>query len=476
MQRRTKIIATVGPATPDEAGLRSLLQAGADVVRVNFAHGTAEEHSERISSVRRVAAELGRSVGVLADLPGPKMRTGHLIDDAEVQLRAGETFTLSGDEGLGNEEQVSTTVEGLASMTSRGDEIYLADGAIVLRVFNVSGRDVITEIIRGGRLRSGKGMHLPRAEKHVEAFTEEDKVALGRAVDMQVDLIGLSFVRDAEDVRRAREALPKRSRHIGIVGKIETGSAVDNLDGIIAAADAVMVARGDLGIQLPLAEVPALQKRIIRSCNLAGKPVITATQMLESMTRQPLPTRAEAADVANAVFDGTHALMLSEETAIGLYPWDAVREMASIASAAERSIEENAPSPLPHHMGEDRVSWAVAHAACQAAEDLRVAAILCPTRSGSTALRVAAFRPQMQIVALSERQEVLGGLNLVWGVTPLAMDPAPERLTAEIDVERATKVAYSAGLLKQGDHVAVVAGTPGRRAGRTDYVRVIRVG
>jgi pyruvate kinase len=475
MQRRAKIIATVGPATADEETLKGLLQAGTDVVRVNFAHGTPEEHAERIQTVRRLAHELGRTVGVLADLPGPKMRTGSLDNDEEVQLRPGETFVLSGDDVAGNWERVSTTVNGLSTMTSRGDEVYLADGAIVLRVTSVAGNDVVTEIVRGGRLRSGKGMHLPRAERHVQAFTDEDRVALERAVAMKVDLIGLSFVRDGEDVRRARSALPKGSRHIGIVGKVETRSAVDNLDEIIEAADAVMVARGDLGIQMPLAEVPALQKRIIRACNLAGKPVITATQMLESMTRQPLPTRAEAADVANAVLDGTHALMLSEETAIGPFPLDAVREMASIATAAERSIEEHAPSPLPDHMGQDRVSWAVAHAACQAAEDLGVAAILCPTRSGSTALRVAAFRPQMQIIALSERQEVLGGLNLVWGVTPLAMDPAPEQLTAEIDVDRATTAAYSAGFLNQGDHVAIVAGTPGRRAGRTDYVRVVRV-
>jgi len=475
MQRRSKIIATIGPATADDQSLTKLLQAGADVVRVNFAHGTPEAHAERIGAARRIASELGRSVGVLADLPGPKMRTGPLANDEEVQLRPGERFVLTDETIEGNWERVSTTVYGLASMTSLGDPIYLADGAIVLAVVAVAGGDVVTEIVRGGRLRSGKGMHLPRSERHVEAFTAEDRISMDQAVAMEVDLIGLSFVRDAEDVRRARSALPKKSLHIGLVGKIETRAAVDNLDEIIEAADAVMVARGDLGIQLPLAEVPALQKRIIKACNLAGKPVITATQMLESMTRQPMPTRAEAADVANAVLDGTHALMLSEETAIGPYPFDAVREMASIATAAESSMEENAPSPLPHHMGQDRVSWAVAHAACQAAEDLGVAAILCPTRSGSTALRVAAFRPQMQIIALSERREVLGGLNLVWGVTPLAMNPAPAELTAEIDVDRATKAAYSAGLLKQGDHVAVVAGTPGRRAGRTDYVRVVRV-
>jgi pyruvate kinase len=318
-------------------------------------------------------------------------------------------------------------------------------------------------------------MHLPRGERHVQAFTEEDEIALEEALRLKVDLVGLSFVRDADDIRRARAALPKRGPKPLIMAKIETASAVQNLESIVTEADAVMVARGDLGIQMPLRAVPHLQKEIICACNLAGKPVVTATQMLESMTRSPLPTRAEVADVANAVLDNTDALMLSEETAVGRYPAETVRKMADIAEAADQAGKDDRNPPLQAHMGDDRVSWAVAHAAVQAAEHLGVAAILCPTRSGSTLFRVASFRPTMRIVALSERPEVLDPLSLVWGVTPLRVDPAPESFTAEQDVDRAVAAAKRAGLARSGEHVAVVAGTPGRRAGRTDYVRLVRV-
>ena len=473
--RRTKIVATLGPRSWGQKEARALLEAGADVVRINFAHATPEEHEAAIATAREQAEQLGRTVGVLADLPGPKMRTGPIERD-EVLLKPGDRFVLSHTEELGNWERVSTTVDDLASIVEIGEEIYLADGAIVLSVSSVAGGDVITEVLRGGRLRSRKGMHIPSAERAVQAFTKEDEIALGAAVRMKVDMVGLSFVRDADDILRARDALPRRGHRPSIVAKIETRSAVEHLDAIIQVADAVMVARGDLGIQMPMAEVPVLQKTIIKACNLAGRPVITATQMLESMTRQPLPTRAEAADVANAVLDGTHALMLSEETAVGEYPTETVAKMDEIARVAERSLPEIPVTPLAMHRDDDKVSWAVAHAAVQAAEDLGVAAILCPTRSGSTALRVAAYRPSMRIIALSERPEILAGLNVVWGVTPLAMEVAPEHLTSEIDVERATRAAYSAGLVNTGDHVAVVAGTPGRRAGRTDYVRLVRVG
>jgi pyruvate kinase len=475
--RRTKIVATVGPKTADPKSMRRLLQAGADVVRINFAHGTEREHKDAVATAREQAASLGRSLGVLVDTPGPKMRTGPVEGDLVV-LASGQTFSLTSGDVPGTRERVSTTVEDLGSVISVGDTIFLADGAIILRVKKISGGEVWTNVVRGGVLRSRKGMHLPGAERLVRAFTEEDEKALRVAVRLKVEWVGLSFVRDGDDIRRAKEALPKRGHRPMIVAKIETRSAVENLPEIIREADAVMVARGDLGIQLPLSEVPILQKRIIAACNRSGKPVITATQMLESMTRAPLPTRAEVADVANAVLDGTDALMLSEETAVGEFPAEAVTKMSEIAEEGERARAEQTDRrsrPLKTEIYGDPMSWATAHAAVQAATDLGVAAILCPTRSGSTPLRVAAFRPPMPIVALSEVAATRGALNLAWGVTSLELPPTPEGLTAEGDVERSWQVARKAGLIRRGDHVAIVAGTPGHRVGRTDYVRLVKV-
>jgi len=333
--RRTKIVATIGPATAAAGPLRQLLEAGVDVVRLNAAHADMETHSNNVRRVRDLAQVLGRSIGILVDLPGPKIRSG-VIANGEVELECGQEFVLSGsDDGAGDAHHVATTLPDLAQWMRKDDDVYLADGAIVLRVLASAGSDVRTEVVRGGTLRSRKGMHLPRAEAHVEPFTERDAQALEMAIAAKVDFLGLSFVRRAEDVERVRAMLPKRGMRPALVPKIETAAAIDNLAGIVKAADAVMVARGDLGIQMPARSVPLLQKEIIRFCNLAGKPVITATQMLESMTRAPLPTRAEVNDVANAVLDGTDALMLSEETAIGLFPHQTVRMMSEVAESAE---------------------------------------------------------------------------------------------------------------------------------------------
>lgn len=469
--RRTKIVATVGPSSRDAAALRAVLEAGADVVRLNFAHATPSVHRQTAETARRQARELGRPVGVLVDLPGPKMRTGPVAGD-EIPIEAGRPFVLTGVDVPGDEGRVSTTVGDLAAMVSAGDEIFLADGQIVLRVEKSDGDDVHTEVVRGGVLRSGKGIHLPQAERHLEAFTPADEAALDVALEMKADLVGLSFVRDADDVRRARAALPKRGVRPLLLAKIETRSAVDRLPEIAEAADVVMVARGDLGIQTPLRRVPLLQKEIIRAANELGTPVITATELLASMTHSPIPTRAEVTDVANALLDGSDAVMLSEETAIGDDPAHAVRTMAEIAEAAEAWPRDH-PRPTARGARADRVSWAVAHAAVEAAEDLDVTAILCPTRSGATARRVAGFRPRVPIVALSPRPEILGSLTIYWGVQAIAM---PEVHREDEEVEQACRAARDAGLVRDGDLVCVVAGAPGPRAGGTDFVRVVRVG
>jgi pyruvate kinase len=442
-------------------------------VRLNLAHGHADTHSRTAAQARKQAKALGRAIGVLVDLPGPKMRTGP-IAGGSVALRAGESFTLAAGDSEGNERRVGTSVEDLAHMVSSGDVVYLADGEIVLHVTSIEGDEVTTIVERGGVLRSRKGMHVPGAERAVEAFTAADRVALEVGLGLKADLVGLSFVRDADDVRRVRAALPRRGRKPGLVAKIETRAAVEHLDEIVAEADAVMVARGDLGIQMPLRTVPLLQKEIIGACNRAGRPVITATQMLESMVRAPRPTRAEVADVANAVIDGTHALMLSEETAVGDDPSRAVATMAEIAASAEQHpcVTEE---PSVRERDDDRVSWAVARAAVQAAEDTSVAAVLCPTRTGATPRRVAAFRPSMPIVGLSGEGVTLGALALVWGVIPLHVPAMKEARDAREEVERATAVARAEGIVRSGELVAVVAGSPGPRAGRTDYVRIARV-
>jgi pyruvate kinase len=470
--RRTKIVATVGPATDSRPAMHALLAAGADVVRLNAAHGDVPTHTERARQARSIATELGRVVGVLVDLPGPKMRSGPIAGD-EVELDAGAQFTLTAAAIDGDTTQVSTTLPELARWVDPGDEVYLADGAIVLKVERIDGDDVVCEVMRGGILRSRKGMHVPRAEAHVDPFTDADAIALKMAVSIKADFVGLSFVRRPEDIEFVRSQLPKRGHKPQLVAKIETAVALDHLPSIVGAADAVMVARGDLGIQVPARRVPLIQKEIIRFCNMSGKPVITATQMLESMTRAPLPTRAEVNDVANAVLDGTDALMLSEETAVGAYATDAVQTMSEVAEAAENwPRSRTTPEGAGATADDDRVAWAVAHAAVQAAEDLRVGAIVCPTQSGTTARRVAAFRPSVPIAGVASSQEVLGRMTLVWGVRPLHAAHAND---TDLHLDSAIKACRECGILQKGELVAFVSGSPGKRAGATDTVRVVRV-
>ena len=468
--RRAKIVATLGPASRSRPVLRDLVGAGVDVFRLNLAHPSPEAHAQAARIAREEAAAVDRVVAILADLPGPKIRTGP-VAGGEVALEAGATIDLTTEHVEGDARRVSTTLEALPEIVTRGDQVFLADGEIVLEVVAAEGAEVRTRVVRGGVLRSRKGMHLPQHEGRIESFTESDRRSLSDALDMRADLVGFSFVRDAEDLRRVRAELPGEDPPL-LVAKIETRSAVENLAAIVDEADAVMVARGDLGIQTELSELPLLQKRIIRACNCAGKPVITATQMLESMTRAPLPTRAEVADVANAVLDGTDALMLSEETAVGDRPVEVVRTMDGIIAAAEKSNGGHA-APLTENLPGDRVSWATAHAGVQAAIDLGAAAILCPTRSGSTALKVAAFRPPMPVVGISPFSHPRAMLALAWGVIPLgSAAELPEGAPGE-DVDVAVKAALAAGTTRPGDVVVVVAAGPAAPPGGTDLVRVV---
>jgi pyruvate kinase len=467
--RRTRIVATLGPASRDAETLPALLETGVDAVRLNAAHDVAATHAATAAAAREAAARLGRAVGVLVDLPGPKMRTGAVVDD-EVELEPGRRLVLGPVEGPGNAERMATTVADLAAIATPGEEIFLADGAIVLTVTDVDGDDVGTEVLRGGALRSRKGMFLPGAEHRVPSFTAADAAALELAIGIGADFVGLSFVRSAADIRDVRSRLPREGARPQLVAKIETRAALGDLMAIVDAADAIMVARGDLGIQVELARVALLQKEIVQVCNNAGKPVITATQLLESMTRAPLPTRAEVTDVANAVLDGTDALMLSEETAVGAYPLQTVRTMADVAVAAE-GWPRNRLTPAAAISGTDAVAWAVAHAAVAAAEDVGVAAILCPTRTGATPRRVSAFRPRVPVVAVAHDPAVRAGLALTWGV---GCCTAAERDLENDPIDAATTAARAAGFVEPGRLVAVVAGAPGTGLGATDTVRVLR--
>ncbi|MEA2506223.1 MAG: pyruvate kinase [Actinomycetota bacterium] len=471
--RRTKIVATLGPASYDAGVIDSLINTGADVLRLNFAHADARTQTKLAKLVREGASRNGRVVSLLADLPGPKMRTGP-VRDGEVRLESGQSFELREGHDVGGEIGVTTTVPRIASLLVAGDEVFLADGQIVLEVKEVQDEGVRTRVIRGGILRSGKGMHIPGAERKLHAFGARDEEALRQALEIGADLIGLSFVRDADDVAHAKErvAVTKPSPP-AIVAKIETRSAVDNLDEIIQLADAVMIARGDLGIQLPFREIPLLQKNIIAACNQLGKPVITATQMLESMTRSPLPTRAEVNDVANAVIDGTDAVMLSEETAVGDYPVETVRVMSEIAMEVE--LRGSAAPARARPGPDDPVSWAIARAAVQASEELKVALIVCPTRTGATARRIAAFRPSMPILAIYHSIETLQRLALVWGVVPFQV---PFLRADELSVrglKRALTAVHDSGLGRPGERMALVAGGSPPRVASTDLVRILTI-
>ncbi|MGH2805774.1 MAG: pyruvate kinase [Actinomycetota bacterium] len=465
MARRAKIVATLGPASDRPFGIAQLVDAGIDVARMNLAHGEADEHVGRATTLREEAAARGRTVGILADLPGPKIRTGPIVD-GEVELHEGAPFVLSAGSFEGNEGRVSTSFDKLPECVGAGDPIYLADGSIVLEVKSVETNDVRTEVVRGGVLRSGKGMHVPSAEDLFDPLSAADSRALETAATLGADLVGASFVRNAADINAVRAAFPPGYEPL-VVAKIETAAAVKDIEAIVNAADAVMVARGDLGIQVALQEVPRIQKLVISACNAAATPVIVATQMLESMTRSPLPTRAEVSDVANAILDGTDAVMLSEETAIGDDPPRVVRTMNDIIVSAEKTPAMRGDPVVPDD--DDAVSWAIARAAARIADAVGVAAIVCPTRTGATARRVSAFRPLCPIVGPIEDHVRAGALSLTWGVTPVAM--ASEGGRTE---DRAVAAAKDAGILRAGAVAVVVAGSPTATAGSTDRIQVLR--
>lgn len=464
--RKVKIVATIGPATANETALLGIVEAGVDVIRINGAHGDIANLANRVELVRKVAEKVDKNVGILVDLPGPKMRVG-VIKDEEILLKEDDSLTIVNEKVIGTPQGISTTVKNLYSIVEKGDPIILADGQIRSVVEKIEGTDIFLKITTGGTLKSKKGFFLPNAEDKLTPFSEVDHAIVKASIDAHVDFLGLSFVRRGSDIDEIRAMIPKESK-INLIAKIETRLAVDELPSILEKSDAIMVARGDLGIQLDITRVPLLQKEIIRACNQSGKPVITATEMLESMTTQPIPTRAEVGDVANAVLDGTDAVMLSGETAVGRYPSETVATMAEVALQAENWRRRRVPDVSV--AGDDPVAWAVAHAVVQAAQDLDVKAILCPTRSGATARRIAAYRPTATIVGISRDEDILAQLSLIWGVRPIMMR---DEINPDEEVEQIMKLSRKAGYIEKGDLVAVASGSQTKSAGGTDSIRIV---
>ncbi|HSM66854.1 MAG TPA: pyruvate kinase [Ilumatobacteraceae bacterium] len=481
MTARTKIVATIGPASDDADVLGALIDAGVDVVRLNLSHGTLDGHLERIARVRSVAA--GRPVAVLADLPGPKIRAG-AFPEGGTYLAAGDVVTLAVGDDASDGDRITVPYPTLLEDLEVGSRVQLGDGAIALRVVGVDDAGAVAVVETGGEANGRPGVHLSSRSLRMPSPTANDLVLADAVAAAGVEFIAVSFVRRADDVEKVREVVGSRAQ---LVSKIETSAAIDQLHEIIAASDAVMVARGDLGIDCPIEDVPHLQKRIVRHCVEAGVPVITATQMLESMITAPSPTRAEVSDVANAVFDGSDALMLSGETAIGRDPVGVIRTMGVVAERAESEAAYRQwanrlgrVQRLPHHeemSSIDPITAAITHAASQATHDVELAAILCCTRSGRTARAMARFRPAARMIGLSPNPDVVRSMALIWGVVPLEVDVYG---TTDEMVWFAVETALRAGLITTGETVAVLAGAPDPDRPRppdaaTDVLRIVRV-
>jgi len=466
--RRTKIVATIGPASRDPEVLVRLVEAGMDVARLNFSHGSHEQHAETAQRVRDAAGRAGRPVAVLQDLPGPKLRIGPLREDA-VELKPGEELTFvcgDGDEPAGDERRMSVSWAGLPEAVGPGDLLYLADGTVRLRAVRVrtAAGEVDTEVVIGGTVASRQGLNIPGPADMLPSVPDEDLAHLEAGNRIGVDMVALSFVRRPEDVLQIRD-----HTRIPLIAKIEKPQAVENAHDIVKVSDCIMVARGDLGIELPIYEVPMVQKQLIAEAGRHARPVITATQMLDSMVQSSRPTRAEVADVANAILDGTDAVMLSQETAVGHYPVRAVEMMAAIATHTE-------PYAPYERWNEERVardardpSYTVAHAACEAARQLELDALVIPTLSGRSARLVSAHRPTVPILALSPGRETVRRCGLMWGVKAASL-PRYE-ITEELIDSAARRVA-ELGWVKPGCRVGITAGLPSGRPGSTSLFQV----
>ncbi len=468
--RKTKIICTLGPAVDSEEAVRALAEAGMDAARFNFSHGTHESHREQLDLLKKVRTELKLPIAAILDTKGPEIRI-KTFENGSVELEIGQTFILTTEEIEGNEARVSVTYGNLHKELTPGCGILLDDGLIGLRVKEIKGRDMICTVESGGVLSNNKSINIPDVRIDLPSLTERDRADLRFAAEEDFDMVAASFVRKASDIADIRSELRKwGGDKIAVIAKIENREGVDNLMEILGAADGIMVARGDLGVEIPAPQVPILQKRMIKETLRRGKPVITATQMLDSMIRNPRPTRAEVSDVANAVFDGTSAVMLSGETASGKYPVEALKTMAEIAVTAEGAIDYWGRFGECAGQGDGgSINDAIAHSCCLTAMDLKATAILAPTQSGHTARMIARFRPACPIVAVTTTEHTRRALSLTWGTRAYLMRSAES--TDEVFAETMA-CALREGQVERGDTVVITAGVPVGRVGSTNLIRV----
>ena len=473
--RKTKIVCTIGPASESVEKLVELINSGLNVCRLNFSHGDFEEHGARIVNIREAAKQTGKTVGILLDTKGPEIRT-NTMENGAIELQEGSEIIVSMTEVVGTTEKFSITYPGLIEDVHVGSKILLDDGLIGLEVLDINKIDgeIKTKVLNPGTLKNKKGVNVPNVSVNLPGITEKDASDIVFGIEQGIDFIAASFVRRASDVLEIRELLEKHNAaHIQIISKIENQEGVDNIKEILEVSDGLMVARGDLGVEIPAEEVPLVQKDLIKQCNALGKPVITATQMLDSMQRNPRPTRAEASDVANAIFDGTDAIMLSGETAAGSYPVEAVQTMHSIASRAEQALNYSEILQQRSKQVGPSITDAIGQSVVHTALNLNASAIVAPTESGYTAKIVSKYRPQSPIVAVAANDSVARRLSLVWGVTPVV----GERVNTIDDMlDHAVNDAVKTGVVAHGDLVVITAGVPVGESGATNLMKVQVVG
>jgi pyruvate kinase len=471
--RKTKIVCTIGPASESLENTKKLIKAGMNVARLNFSHGDFEEHGNRIKNIRQACRELNTTVAILLDTKGPEIRLGQLKEDA-YELVQDDIITLTTEDIIGDAGRVSITYKHLPQDVQIGSTILIDDGLIGLRVEDVQGTEIVCRVVNGGTLKSKKGVNVPGVSISLPGITEKDAADILFGIEQGIDFIAASFVRKASDVLEIRELLERHNAsHIQIIAKIENQQGVENLDEILEVSDGLMVARGDLGVEIPAEEVPIVQKMMIEKCNRAGKPVITATQMLDSMQRNPRPTRAEASDVANAIFDGTDAIMLSGETAAGKYPVEAVETMSRIAERAEAALPYREIFMKQSEAQQKGITESISQAVANSALDLEAKAIITSTESGYTARMVSKYRPKAPIIAVTPNEQVMRRLCLVWGAIPVKGTNAS---TTDEMFEIAVAGGMRSGLLKLGDLVVITAGVPVGRSGTTNLIKIHQIG
>lgn len=468
--KRTKIICTIGPSSQNPETIRELIKEGMDVARLNFSHGSYEEQTNKFRMVRDAAKELGRSVAILQDTKGPEIRLRDFANGKE-ELEAGQTFTLTTEEMKGTKDKVSISYKNLPNDVKEGMAILIDDGLIELKVEKVTETDIVCTVINGGFVSNKKGVNVPGAELSMPFISDVDREDILFGIKMGFDFLACSFVRSKDDILAVRKILDEHGAKTKVIAKIENMQGIRNLAEILEVSDGIMVARGDMGVEIPLEEVPVIQKKMIKKAIASGKQVITATQMLESMTKNPRPTRAETTDVANAIYDGTTAIMLSGETANGQYPVEAVDTMTKIAQRAELDIDYINRFQRQEMHGVD-VTNAISHATCTTAMDLKAAAIITVTMSGFTAEMIARYKPNCPIIACSVDEGVCRQVNMLWGVRPLLID---KKDSADELFKEAVRKSQEAGYVKKGDIVVLTAGVPLAVSGTTNMIHVVEV-